>query len=61
MLNTPRVHPKLAFEACGLFSDPENAYLISEEHYEKTLEDWNVEDVLELDKAVNGNGKGEAD
>ena len=61
MLNTPRVHPKLAFEACGLFSDPENAYLISEEHYEKTLEDWNVEDVLELDKAVNGNGKGEAE
>lgn len=61
MLNTPKVHPKLAFEACGLFSDPENAYLISEEHYEKTLEDWNVEDVLELDKAVNGNGTGEAD
>ena len=57
MLNTPKVHPKLAFEACGLFSDPENAYLISEEHYEKTLEDWTVEDVLELDKAVN-NGKG---
>lgn len=61
MLNTPRVHPKLAFEACGLFSDPENAYLISEEHYEKTLEDWDVNDVLELDKAVNGNGEGEAD
>lgn len=61
MLNTPRVHPKLAFEACGLFSDPENAYLISEDHYEKTLEDWTVEDVLELDKAVNGNGTGEAD
>ena len=61
MLNTPRVHPKLAFEACGLFSDPENAYLISEDHYEKTLEDWDVNDVLELDKAVNGNGEGEAD
>lgn len=61
MLNTPRVHPKLAFEACGLFSDPENAYLISEEHYEKTLEDWDVNDVLELDKAVNENGEGEAD
>ena len=36
MLNTPRVHPKLAFEACGLFSDPENAYLISEEHYKES-------------------------
>ena len=58
MLNTPRVHPKLAFEACGLFSDPENAYLISEEHYKETLEEWQVEDVLEIDKAVNGNGEG---
>ncbi len=58
MLNTPRVHPKLAFEACGLFSDPENAYLISEEHYKEALEDWQVEDVLEIDKAVNGNGEG---
>lgn len=58
MLNTPKVHPKLAFESCGLFSDPENAYLISEEHYEKTLEEWTVEDVKDLDKAVNGNGKG---
>ena len=56
MLNTPRVHPKLAFESCGLFSDPENAYLISEEHYAKTLKEWTVEDVLDLDKAVNGNG-----
>jgi len=59
MLNTPRVHPKLAFEACGLFSDPENAYLISEEHYKEQLEDWKVEDVLEIDKAVNGNGNTE--
>ena len=58
MLNTPRVHPKLAFEACGLFSDPENAYLISEEHYKESLEKWQVEDVLEIDKAVNGNGEG---
>ena len=58
MLNTPRVHPKLAFEACGLFSDPENAYLISEKHYKESLEDWEVEDVLEIDKAVNGNGEG---
>ena len=57
MLNTPRVHPKLAFESCGLFSDPENAYLISEEHYAKTLEEWTVEDVKELDRAVN-NGEG---
>ena len=56
MLNTPRVHPKLAFESCGLFSDPENAYLISEEHYAQSLKEWKIEDVPELDKAVNNNG-----
>ena len=59
MLNTPRVHPKLAFEACGLFSDPENAYTISEEHYKETLEEWKIEDTPDLDKAVNNNGEGE--
>ena len=60
MLNTPRVHPKLAFESCGLFSDSENAYLISEEHYKQSLEEWKVDDVLEIDKAVNnGNTENE--
>ena len=59
MLNTPQVHPKLAFESCGLFSDPENAYLISEEHYKESLKEWNVEDVLDIDKAVNNNGSEE--
>ena len=59
MLNTPRVHPKLAFESCGLFSDPENAYLISEEHYQENLKKWEVEDVLEIDKAVNNGTENE--
>ena len=59
MLNTPQVHPKLAFESCGLFSDPENAYTISEEHYQESLKEWNIEDVLEIDKAVNNNGSEE--
>ena len=53
MLNTQRVHPKLAFEACGLFSDPENAYLISEIYYNEQLEKWEVKDNPEEDKAVN--------
>lgn len=53
MLNTPRIHPKLAFESCGLFSDPENAYLISDEHYEATLNEWNIESSPDED-GVNG-------
>lgn len=55
MLNTPRVHPKLAFEACGLFSDPENAYLVSEEHYKEMLEKWEIKDIPDED-GVNDNG-----
>ena len=53
MLNTQRVHPKLAFEACGLFSDPENAYIISEIYYNEQLEKWQVKENPKEDKAVN--------
>lgn len=53
MLNTPRIHPKLAFESCGLFSDPENAYLISDEHYQDTLNEWQIESTPDED-GVNG-------
>ena len=58
MLNTPRVHPKLAFESCGLFSDPENAYLISEAHYNESLEKWEVENTPDED-GVNDNAETE--
>lgn len=60
MLNTPRVHPKLAFESCGLFSDPENAYLISDEHYKETLETWAIKSTPNED-GVNGDGGEEKD
>lgn len=34
MLNTTKVHPQLAFQHCGLFLDPESAYLQSKEWWE---------------------------
>jgi len=43
MLNNPKIHPKLAFEHSGMFSDPETAYVMSEEYYQENLEKWNVE------------------
>ena len=43
MLNNPHIHPKLAFEHSGMFSDPETAYSMSEEYYQENLEKWNVE------------------
>ena len=57
MLNSPRIHPKLAFESCGLFSDPENAYLISDENYKKTLETWEIKDTPNEDRVKNNGGE----
>ena len=34
MLGNPTIHPRLAFTACGLFSDPENAYQLSMKYAE---------------------------
>lgn len=31
MLNNDKIHPKLAFEHCGMFADPEASYLLSKE------------------------------
>lgn len=48
MLNNPKIEPLLAFEHCGMFSDPEGAYKASEKYYEKYLKEWNPdEDVRE--------------
>ena len=33
MLQQSKIHPRLAFEHCGLFSDPEDAYKQSEAYY----------------------------
>ena len=56
MLNSQKIHPKLAFEACGLFSDPENAYLISEIYYNEQLEKWEPVNNPAED-GVNDNGE----
>jgi len=34
MLSTDKIHPQLAFENCGMFTDPEAAYLQSHDYYE---------------------------
>lgn len=36
MLNCEKIHPLLAFTECELFGDPQAAYQMSVEHYEKT-------------------------
>lgn len=38
MLSQPKVHPELAFQSCGLFSDPEAAYTQSKQYAEEQAE-----------------------
>ena len=49
MLQQPKVHPLLAFTHCGLFSDPESAYTMSNAYYEEQMAKWEPVDVDESD------------
>ena len=40
MLQQPKVHPLLAFTHCGMFSDPESAYTMSNAYYEEQMAKW---------------------
>lgn len=43
MLNSDKIHPKLAFAHSGMFVDPENAYKISEEYIEQNIQNEQTE------------------
>lgn len=47
MLNNPKIHPELAFAHCGMFPDPESAYLQSMAYYEEQMEKWEPVEVDE--------------
>ena len=49
MLQQPKVHPLLAFTHCGLFSDPESAYTMSNDYYEEQMAKWEPVEVDEDD------------
>ena len=53
MLQQPKVHPLLAFTHCGLFSDPESAYTMSNEYYEDQMAKWEPVDVDDENEDVN--------
>lgn len=60
MLNNPHIHPELAFQYCGMFSDPASAYLQSKAYYDEQMKKWEPveidEDDSEGSKAVGGEG-----
>lgn len=51
MLSQDKIHPKLAFESCGMFIDPEQAYRESAEYYES------VRRTEQLNNRVDGDDK----
>ena len=56
MLNNPKVHPLLAYEHSGMFTDPESAYTLSMKYYEENkVEQSTVIDDQPEDKDISGN------
>ena len=47
MLAQPKIHPLLAFEHSGMFTDPESAYLQSMNYYDEQMKKWNPIEVNE--------------
>lgn len=50
MLEQPKIHPLLAFEHSGLFTDPETAYALSMKYYDEQMEKWSPVEVDENDE-----------
>lgn len=40
MLQEPKIHPQLAFQHSGMFSDAESAYSMSMKYYEEQKDNW---------------------
>lgn len=59
MLKEPKIHPELAYQYCGMFIDPESAYLMSKAYYEEQMAKWEPVEVdeNEVDNDVPGSGQ----
>ena len=47
MLNNPKIHPEVAYASCGLFPDPESAYLQGMAYYDEQMKKWEPVEVNE--------------
>ena len=47
MLNNPKIHPEVAYASCGMFADPESAYLQGMAYYEEQMKKWKPVEVDE--------------
>lgn len=60
MLSNPKIHPRLAFVHCGLFLDPESAYMESKAYWE-AQEKKEEEELKKYANSLKDNGDGDAD
>lgn len=49
MLNNSKIHPEVAYAACGMFPDPESAYLQGMAYYEEQMKKWEPVEVDETE------------
>ena len=49
MLNNPKIHPEVAYAACGMFPDPESAYLQGMAYYDEQMKKWEPIEVDETE------------
>ena len=54
MLNNPKIHPEVAYAACGMFADPESAYLQGMAYYNEQMEKWEPIEVNEAEGGDDG-------
>jgi hypothetical protein len=52
MLNNPKIHPEVAYASCGMFADPESAYLQGMAYYEEQMKKW---EPVEIDEDEEDN------
>lgn len=49
MLNNTKIHPEVAYAACGMFPDPESAYLQGMAYYDEQMKKWEPVEVDETE------------
>ena len=54
LLNNPWVHPEVAYACCGMFPDPESAYLQGKAYYEEQMKKWEPTEVDETEEDGDG-------
>lgn len=60
MLKSGKIHPQLAFQACGLFTDPEAAYLLSKSYADELQEAQKQFEQQVADGGVDGDDSDDA-